>query len=364
MKAVKLNLEDRQSWQKFQHVLTSFASDYIDLVAPEQTEFRFEQQTLFLTFALITASPDRERANFFTQNLESFLIRLKLIGVRRVELEFLATGETPLFSGGFDVTYIKPELIQDSQSAIARRPNQAIARTKAPGRQGRTGALARGFNRIKGWLTNPALLQNIQGSGRLAARDPKGFLVAAKDNVGEKFGLALTWVDTFPWEAWFKAKLQWQERRHKRNLIKAIFEDFIFAAILVLLLFWGSEFLSGPTINLAKLPAQHYTDSMDGPKYRCGNAGLTRKNYVCLSKGMSYGEVAGILGGEGRPLAIDTKFGLDSDRINQQIKKDGKFNSEEVAVIVIWSDPNNKMTMNATFKGDKLVAKAMRDLPS
>ena len=365
MKAVKLNLEDRQSWQKFQHILTSFASDYIDLVAPEQTEFRFEQQALSIAFTLITATPDRERANFFTQNLENFLTRLNLIGVRRVELEFFAASaierSQPIFRGGFEITFIQPEVQspQDRKTgSIVRQSGKLVTRKS----NRRPGALARSFDRVKGWLTSPQLLQNLQGASRLAARDPKGFLVATKDTVGEKFALALTWVDTFPWEAWFKAKLQWQSRRHKRNLLKALFEDFIFAAILVMLLFWGAEFLSGPTLNLANLPTQHYSDSMDAPRYRCGNPGLTKKNYVCLAKGMPYSQVTNILGGEGKPMAIDTKFGLNSSQIEQQIKKDGKMNSDDIAVIVSWS--SGDMVMNATFKGDRLIAKGMRGLQS
>jgi len=56
---------------------------------------------------------------------------------------------------------------------------------------------------------------------------------------------------------------------------------------------------------------------------------------------MRYDQVSSILGGEGRPLGIDHKYG---DR----------------AVIVSWS--NNDLSMNATFVDDKLVSRAYRQL--
>jgi hypothetical protein len=63
MKAVRLNLEDKQNWQKLQYILTSLASDYMDLVAAEQTEFKFEQQILSIAFTLISADGDSDRLN-------------------------------------------------------------------------------------------------------------------------------------------------------------------------------------------------------------------------------------------------------------------------------------------------------------
>ena len=85
MKAVRLNLEDRQAWQKLQHVLTCLASDYMDLVAAEQTEFKFEQQVLSIAFTLIASDANRDRLNEFTQSIDRYFNRLQLIGVRRIE---------------------------------------------------------------------------------------------------------------------------------------------------------------------------------------------------------------------------------------------------------------------------------------
>jgi hypothetical protein len=93
MKAVRLNLEDRQAWQKLQHVLTSLASDYMDLVAAEQTEYKFEQQILSIAFTLIASEADRDRLNEFTQNIDRYFNRLQLVGVRRIEWEFYVIGK-------------------------------------------------------------------------------------------------------------------------------------------------------------------------------------------------------------------------------------------------------------------------------
>lgn len=332
MKTVRLNLEDRQSWQKFQHVLTSFASDYIDLVAPEQTEFKFEQQVLSLGFTLIAATPDRERANYFTQSLENFLKRLRLVGVRRVELEFFAIGaESPVLDCGFDVPFIEPPA---TTTSIVRNSGQIAATSRR--RLG--GSLAQ---RVKGWLTNPQIQENFQAASRLVVRDPKGLLEAAKNSTVEKFSQTITWVDTFPWEQWAKQKIAGQKRRHRRNLFKALVEDFAVIALLIVCLFFAADFLSGPTLNLAAMPQQHYDSNPTGVRYRCGNTGLSLKNYVCLSRGMTYNQVASILGAEGKPLGIDNKFG---DR----------------AVIISWG--NGEKALNATFKEDALVSKAQRNL--
>jgi hypothetical protein len=343
MKAVRLNLEDRQSWQKLQHVLTSFVSDYIDLVAPEQTEFKFEQQTLSLAFTLISSSADSERANYFTQNLERFLSRLQLLGVRRIEFEFYAVGaDAPVMTHGFDIAFIPALAPQPVSNAIVRsktNKNSLVPTGRTVNRQaGRGGNLVR---RVRGWLTNPQLWQNLQTGSKIAVRDPKRFLEATKTAAIAKFSSAITWVDTFPWEAWTQSKVQWQQRRHSRNLFKALVEDFIALALVVLALFWITDFLSGPTINLALMPAQHYDANFDPTKYRCGNPGLSLKNYVCLQKEMSYPQVASILGGDGKSLGIDRKYG---DR----------------AVIISWT--NGDMSMNATFVEDKLVSRAYRKL--
>ncbi|CAN1212354.1 hypothetical protein TUMEXPCC7403_19250 [Tumidithrix helvetica PCC 7403] len=346
MKAVRLNLEDRQSWQKLQHVLTSFVSDYIDLVAPEQTEFKFEQQVLSLAFTLISSRSDSDRANYFTQNLERFLSRLQLLGVRRIEFEFYSVGaDSPAMTHGFDIEFVPAPTPQTtiqsvSRSAIVRsNKNQALVQTGRPGaNRARGGNIVR---RLQGWLTDPKLWQNLQTGSRLVVRDPKTFLEATKSAALANFNTAINWVDTFPWEEWTQSKVQWQKRRHRRNLLKALVEDFVLVGLLLVALYFATDFLSGPSVNLAALPPQHYDNSFDPTKYRCGNPGVSLKNYVCLQKDMSYPQVASILGGEGKSLGIDRKFG---DR----------------AVIISWT--SGDMSMNATFVEDKLVSRAYRKL--
>lgn len=356
MKAVRLNLENRQSWQKFQHILTSFVSDYIDLVAPEQSQFRFEQQILSLTFTLISASPDRDRANYFTQKIESFLSRLQLLGVRSVALEFFAANgeDLPVFTYGFEVAFI-PAPQSTTESSIVRSSTQTIVRRTTQTTGG--GSL---FRAIGNWLANFELLQNLRGVSRFAIRDPKQTLVNVKDAAFNQFSTAISWVDTFPWEDWFKAKLEWQKRRHNRNLFKALFEDFVLIGLLIFALFWTTDFLSGPTVNLAALPPQHYDSRLDSPNYRCGNPGINRKNYACLTRGMSYRQVASILGTDGKPLGIDPKFGQSIEDIRRNAKATEKIDAAQVAVIVSWSNGNGNL--NATFRNDALVAKAYSNL--
>jgi hypothetical protein len=352
MKTVRLNLEDRQSWQKFQHVLTSFASDYIDLVAAEQTEFKFEQQTLSLAFTLIAVPPDRDRANYFTGNLESFLKRLQLVGVRQIELDFFAVGEsTPFLTHRFEVAFISPD--RASVGGAIARPSAQLAPTT------RGGGLFRSLRSVGGWLVSPELAQNLRTTGKLAVRAPNRLLIGAKDAIVLKGSEAIAWVDTFPWESWFQAKLEWQKRRHKRNLVKAIIEDVLFGLILVALLWFATDFLSGPTLNLARLPAQHYDSNFAQPKYRCGNPGVTPKNYVCLVRGMSYAQVSSILGSDGQPLGIASQFSDSSVLAN--LKKGGDtqnlVNNKNLAVIIGWQ--NGNVSMNATFRNDQLVSKAI-----
>jgi hypothetical protein len=356
MKTVRLNLEDRQSWQKFQHVLTSFASDYIDLVAAEQTAFKFEQQNLSLAFTLIAVPLDRERANYFTKNLESFLKRLQLVGVRQIELDFFAIGESiPTLNHKFEVTFIPPT---PTDSAIAS-PNTAKL---APSTKG--GGLFRALRSARGWLASPELAQNLRSAGKLAARDPKRLLIGAKDAIVLKGSEALAWVDTFPWESWFQAKLEWQKRRHKRSLVKAVIEDVIFGILLIAALWFAADFLSGPTLNLAQIPAQHYDSRFAGPKYKCGNPGVSVKNYVCLAHGMSYAQVTSILGSDGKPLGISRPFSDSSVLANMQKGGDTQnlINNQNLAVIIGWQ--NGGVSMNATFRNDKLVAKAINKYAS
>ncbi|WP_019502331.1 hypothetical protein [Pseudanabaena sp. PCC 6802] len=353
MKTVRLNLEDRQSWQKFQHVLTSFASDYIDLVAAEQTAFKFEQQNLSLAFTLIAVPPDQERANYFTRNLESFLKRLQLVGVRQIELDFFAIGESvPTLNHKFEVTFIPPT---PDDSAIASPSTVQLA----PAAKG--GGL---FRALRSALTSPELAQNLRSTGKLAARDPKRLLIGAKDAIVLKGSEALAWVDTFPWETWFQAKLEWQKRRHKRNLVKAIIEDVIFGLFLIAALWLATDFLSGPTLNLAQIPAQHYDSRFANPKYRCGNPGISMKNYVCLTHGMSYAQVTSILGGDGKPLGISRPFSNSTVLASWQKGDDVQnlVNNQNLAVVISWQ--SGDVSMNATFRNDKLVAKAINKYSS
>jgi hypothetical protein len=336
MKTVKLNLEDKLSWQKFKHVLTSFASDYIDLVAPEQTLFKLEQQTLRLSFVLINNYSDsvqdeyrRTKANIFTQNLEAFLGRLPLVEVRRVELEMCdPNNDETVMTTGFDFNYISASAIAPHQKSS----NSALISLK----------FTNLVDRAKAWITQPEVQENIQKTGKLAIRNPKTFLAATGNFAKQNFISTINWVDTFPWEAWAKNRVAQQKRRHDRNLFKALVEDFFILALLVFLSITAVNMLSVPTVNLANLPS-HHDQALDTPNSRCDWAGLTKKNYVCLSRGMSYRQVVSILGGEGTPLGFDKKFG-------------------EKAVIVSWK--NGEGAMNVTFREDYLVAKAYRDLSS
>jgi len=334
MKTVKLNLEDRLSWQKFQHVLTSFASDYIDLVAPEQTLFKLEQQTLRLSFALINNYGDsekdadcRSRANVFTQKLEAFLGRLPLVGVKRVELELVDVNDDSLFATGFDLIYVPVT------SAIALEQKSAFQKITSVPRNLVQSA--------KAWLSKPEVQQNIQQTGNLAVRSPKTFLAATGNLAKENFIVAINWVDTFPWEDWAKKRVAQQKRRHDRNLFKALVEDFLALALIVFLSITAIDMLSAPVVNVANLPNQHYDQALDTPNGRCGWSGLNKRNYVCLARGMSYRQVVSILGGEGVPLGFDKKFG-------------------DKAVIVSWK--KGEGAMNVTFREDYLVAKAYRNL--
>ena len=343
MKAVRLNLEDRQAWQKLQHVLTSLASDYMDLVAAEQTEFKFEQQVLSIAFTLIAANDDRNRLNEFTQTIDRYFNRLQLIGVQRVEWEFYVIGEAvPFLTQGRDIRLI---------TAPAPLPQNAIARNDArqsPVRNAKESSLAKGkskvgniVRRFRGWLADPKTLQGARTVSRITVRDPRGALEAVRINAIAKFNDTIQWVDTFPWETWTKEKTQQIKRRHQRNLVRSVIEDVLIVGVMVIAALWLIESLSGPSFNLALLPKQHHDSNMTNAQYRCGNPAVNLKNYVCLGRGMRYDQVASILGSEGKPLGIDRKFG---DR----------------AVIVSWSSPD--LSMNATFVNDQMVSRAYRQL--
>ncbi len=343
MKAVRLNLEDRQAWQKLQHVLTSLASDYMDLVAAEQTEFKFEQQVLSIAFTLIASDADRNRLNEFTQNIDRYFNRLQLIGVRRIEWEFYVIGEdAPFLMQGRDIALIAAPLPLP-QNALARNDVRRV-----PARNTQESSLAKGkskvgniVRRFRGWLTDPKTLQAARTVSRITIRDPRGALEAVRINAIAKFNDTIQWVDTFPWESWTKEKTQQIKRRHQRNLFRAVIEDVLILGVMLISLYWLTEALSGPTINLALMPKRHHDTNITNVQYRCGNPAVSLKNYVCLGRGMRYDQVASILGSEGKPLGIDHQFG---DR----------------AVIVSWS--SSDLSMNATFVNDQLVSRAYRQL--
>jgi hypothetical protein len=260
MKAVRLNLEDKQAWQKLQHVLTSLASDYMDLVAAEQTEFKFEQQVLSIAFTLITSAANRDRLNEFTQTIDRYFNRLQLVGVRCIEWEFYVIGEAaPFLVQGRDIPLIEPPA-----------PLNAIARDTAK---------------------------------RSPVQNPKGALDAVRIKAIAKFN------DTIQWEAWMQEKSQQIKRRHQRNLVRSIIEDVLILGVLAIASLWLIEALARPTFNLALLPKQHHDSNMTNVQYRCGNPAINLKNYICLARGMRYDQVASILGAEGKPLGIDRKFG-------------------------------------------------------
>ncbi len=342
MKAVRLNLEDRQAWQKLQHVLTSLASDYMDLVAAEQTEFKFEQQVLSIAFTLIASNSDRDRLNEFTQNIDRYFNRLQLVGVQRIEWEFYMIGEAvPVLVQGRDIPLI---------AAPAPLPQNALARDtqRSPVRNAKENSLVKGkfkagnlVRRIRGWLVDPKTLEAARTTSRIMIRDPRGALDAVRTTAIAKFNDTIQWVDTFPWETWTKEKSQQIKRRHQRNLVRAVIEDVLILGVMLIAALWLIESLAGPTFNLALLPKQHQDTNMTNVQYRCGNPAVSLKNYVCLGKGMRYDQVASILGSEGKPLGIDHKFG---DR----------------AVIVSWT--SSDLSMNATFVNDQLVSRAYRQL--
>lgn len=342
MKAVRLNLEDRQAWQKLQHVLTSLASDYMDLVAAEQTEFKFEQQVLSIAFTLIASDSNRDRLNEFTQNIDRYFNRLQLVGVQRIEWEFYLIGDdVPVLAQGRDISLI---------AAPASLPTNALARDqqRSPVRNAGESSLAKGkskagnlVRRFRGWLADPKTLAAARTTSRITIRDPRGALEAVRTTAIAKFNDTIGWVDTFPWEAWTKEKSQQIKRRHQRNLVRSVIEDMLILGVLAIAALWLIESLAGPTFNLALLPKQHHDSNMTNVQYRCGNPAVSLKNYVCLGRGMRYDQVASILGSEGKPLGIDRKFG---DR----------------AVIISWSSPD--LSMNATFVNDQMVSRAYRQL--
>jgi len=349
MRATNLNLTDRRSWLKFQHILTSFVSDYFDLVAPEQTELKLQAQTLTIAFTFLADTVDQDCANRFTQQLERWLLRLQLAGVRRIELQFfLADGDLPVLERGLEIHYIAPSALQTADnSAVTQSPR-------------RSGGLVR---RIRNWLLSPENIENLQTSSRLAVRDPKGFLASAGATVRTNFVKAIDWIDTYPWEEKFQSTVQAQKRRHQRNLWKALFEDALILLVIVVAALWIANHFAGPTLDISAMPAQHYDNSMTSPRYRCSSPGIKLENYICLQKGMSYEQVSSILGSEGKPLGIDYQFGgslNQSQEIREKLARGESVNWKEQPVIISWQ--NNEMVLNATFRNNELVARGYRKL--
>jgi hypothetical protein len=351
MGVTNLNLEDRRSWLKFQHILTSFVSDYIDLVAPEQIDLRLQSHTLTIAFNFVNDRPEGDYVNRFTRQLEQWLNRLRLVGVRRIELEFYAPdADSPSLVTAIEVQFIPASAIQSSAN------DQTVKQARTP----RRGGLVR---RLRGWLVSPENIENLQTSGRLAVRDPKGFLTSARNLVVGNLTRAIDWVDTFPWEEKFQSSVQAQKRRHQRNLGKAIFEDAVIVLVMVLALWWVFDYFSGPTLDVSAMPAQHYDSSMDAPRYRCAGHGIKLENYICLQRGMSYEQVAGILGSEGKPMGIDYQFGgsiNQSREIQEKLKRGEAIDYRKQPVIMSWQ--SNNMVINATFKDNELVARGYRKL--
>ncbi len=347
MRATNLNLTDRRSWLKFQHILTSFVSDYFDLVAPEQTELKLEAQTLTIAFTFLADQVDQDYANRFTGQLEQWLQRLQLAGVRRIELQFfMADGDRPVLERGMDIHYIAPDAIQTAPTASIR--------------QSQSGSVVR---RLRNWLLSPQNIENLRTSTRLAVRDPKGFLETTGNAVRTSFVRAIDWIDTYPWEEKFRSAVQVQKRRHQRNLWKALFEDTVILGVIALLALWIANYFAGPTLDISAMPAQHYDNSMVAPRYRCSTPGIKLENYICLQRGMSYEQVSSILGAEGKPLGIDYQFGgslNQSQEIQQKLAKGEPVNWKEQPVIISWQSKD--IVINGTFRNNELVARGYRKL--
>lgn len=350
MSATHLNLEDRRGWLKFQHILTSFTSDYIDLIAPEQTDLSLQSQTLTIAFNFVSDRPDAEYLNRFTRQLEGWLSRLRLVGVRRIEIQFFAPdADSPAFTTALDVRFIPSSAIQTVSSTAQPAPQPR-----------RAAGLVR---RLRGWLVSPENIENLQTAGKLAVRDPRGFLTGARNLVVGNFVKAIDWIDTYPWEEKFQGAVRAQKRRHQRNFWKAILEDAVIVLVIVLALWWVFDYFSGPRLDLAAMPPQHYDRDMSAPRYRCGWPGVTIENYVCLQRGMSYEQVVSILGGDGKPMGLDYQF-LGSENkaleLQEKFRRGESINYRELPIIISWESKD--MVINATFRDNYLLARGYRKL--
>ncbi|MDX1978481.1 MAG: hypothetical protein SFT94_12485 [Pseudanabaenaceae cyanobacterium bins.68] len=337
MKTGKLNLADRQSWSKFQHILTSFASDYIALVAPERTKFTLEQQSLVLTFSLIKSQGSRADLNQFTYNLEQFVAKLELIGISEVRLHFVSAGEVPslLFEHRFAIDLIAPSSLAVRGGSLAKTPkNQRRSLGRSVGR-----SLGQTFGKLSG----VQIRRVAQATSALVVRDPKGTLVQVGTYAKQNFVAAIDWVDNFPWETWKNSILEAQKRRHARNLVKALIEDALILAALLISLLWGMNSISFASVDVATMPVAHFDRAVGEQKYRCGLLpGVNKRNYLCLARNMSYKQVSSILGGDGKPVGLNPEYGKQ-------------------AVTITWKTWTGG-SLNAIFAGDRLVARAYQNI--
>ncbi|MFQ3679601.1 MAG: hypothetical protein SNJ60_03735 [Pseudanabaenaceae cyanobacterium] len=348
MKTVKLNLQEEAARQKLRQIAVGFLTDRLEAIAPERTRFQFEHQTLSLTvYTLEEATPTQVTA--IAEALQEFLSRLPLVGVRQIELEFLASDEVTLLGQrAFAVTYEAPV------AAIARpeRRGQALRR------QGLGRALVA---RARAWLTAPETWQQAGRLGTRTVRDPKGALSQTGSFLREKFSETLDWIDTFPWAERYHQFWESQRRRHRRNYVKALIEDLLVFAVVALVLLSGIHAISMAPINVSRLPAGNHDTTLSTQRYRCAFLpGVNKTNYLCLSQGMGYRQVASILGGEGRPMVVPTAVRPLADFANPTAQRAlPKVNAQKQPVVVSWSQGN--FTINATFAGDRLIRKAYRE---
>ncbi len=350
MKTVKLNLQEEAARQKLRQIAVGFLTDRLEAIAPERTRFQFDRQTLSLTvYALEEATAAQLEST--AEALQEFLSRLPLVGVRHIELEFLAADEvTILRQQTFAIAYEAPV------AAIARpeRPGQTLRRR---GRYPGSALVAR----ARHWLTTPETWQQAGRLGTRTLRDPKGALVQTGAFLQEKFRETLDWIDTFPWAERYQQLWEAQRRRHRRNYVKALIEDLAVFLVVALMLLSGINAISMAPINVARLPAGNYDATLSSQRYRCAFLpGVNKNNYLCLSQGMGYRQVASILGGEGKPMvaALPPRPLSDFARTNAPSPQKPD-NIQKQPVVVSWSQGN--FTINATFAGDRLIHKAYRE---
>ncbi|MGQ9866829.1 MAG: hypothetical protein ACUVSQ_11215 [Pseudanabaenaceae cyanobacterium] len=350
MKTVKLNLQEEAARQKLRQIAVGFLTDRLEAIAPERTRFQFDRQTLSLTVYALEEATAPQLATI-AEALQEFFGRLPLVGVRHIELEFLAADEvTILWQQAFAIAY--------------EAPVAAIARPEPQGptiRQRRTYPGSALVARVRHWLTTPATWQQAGRLGTRTVRDPKGALVQTGAFLQEKFRETLDWIDTFPWAERYHQLWEAQRRRHRRNYIKALIEDLAVFAVVALVILSGLNAISMAPINAARLPAGNHDTILSSQRYRCAFLpGVNKTNYLCLSQGMGYRQVASILGGEGQPMVAATPVRpLTAFASAQASVPRDNIDPQKQPVVVSWSQGN--FTINATFAGDRLIRKAYRE---